>query len=106
MVEMNNSTFSFDFICHKEIVKEFCSLCNKNSFENTGISVKSVKENKDFISRFLHHNFNNSLLCSTFPSSKKYTDLKPSHKKNDKNKNKKNNNQLVFFQVYAKYMKE
>ena len=40
--------------------------------------------NVDIISYFLFHNFNNSLSCATFPTSMKYGDVTPIHKKDDK----------------------
>ena len=66
MVELNNPTLSFDFICREDVVKEIDKLCNKKASQNTYISVRIIKENKDLISYFSHHNFNNSLSCSTF----------------------------------------
>ena len=41
-------------------------------------------ENVDIISYFLYHDFNNSLSCTTFPTSMKYADVIPIHKKDDK----------------------
>ena len=40
--------------------------------------------NVDIISYFLFHNFNNSLSCATFPTSMKYGEVRPVHKKDDK----------------------
>ena len=41
------------------------------------IPVKVIKENKDIVAFFIHHNFNNSLSSSTFPTSLKYADVEP-----------------------------
>ena len=38
---------------------------------------------EDFVSYFLHHNFNNSLSCSTFLIGMKYTKVTPIRKKDD-----------------------
>ena len=61
-------------------------LTRKKSFTKTsqksGIPLKIIKENEDVISYFLYHNFNNS--CATFPTSMKYADVIPIHKKDDK----------------------
>ena len=38
----------------------------------------------DITSCFLYHNFNNSLSCATFPTSMKYADVIPIHKKDVK----------------------
>ena len=48
------------------------------------IPVKVIKENKDIVAFFIHHNFNNSLSSSTFPTALKYADVKPVFKKDDK----------------------
>ena len=47
------------------------------------IPVKVIKENKDIVA-FIHHNFNNSLSSSTFPTVVKYADFKPVFKNDDK----------------------
>ena len=43
MVELNYSTFSFDFIYRKVTVKEINKLCNKKASQNTNIPVKIFK---------------------------------------------------------------
>ena len=48
------------------------------------IPVKVIKGNKDVVAFFIHHNFNNSLSSSTFPTPLKYADVKPVFKKDDK----------------------
>ena len=48
------------------------------------IPVKLIKENKDIVAFFIHHNFNNSLSSSTFPIALKYAFVKPVFKKDDK----------------------
>ena len=47
------------------------------------IPFKAIKENKN-ISFFIHHNFNNSLSSSTFPTALKYGNFKPVFKKGAK----------------------
>ena len=76
---LGNSTFSFNFISHEDIVKELDKLKTKTASQKTDIPIKIVKENVDIISHFLHHNFNNSLSCSTFPTGMKYADVTPIH---------------------------
>ena len=97
MVELNYSTFSFDFIYRKVTVKEINKLCNKKASQNTNIPVKIFKEMKDIISFFFfffffpHHNFNNSLPYSTFSNARNYVDnVKPIHKKDDDKTDKEN----------------
>ena len=48
------------------------------------IPVKVIKENKDIVAFFIHHNFNNSLSSSIFSTALKYADIKPVSKKDDK----------------------
>ena len=42
MVELNNSKFSFDFICREKIVEEIGKLSSKKAFQNTDIPVKMI----------------------------------------------------------------
>ena len=51
------------------------------------IPVNLIKDNKDIVTFFMHHNFNNSLSSSTFPTTLKYADVKPVFKKIDKTDN-------------------
>ena len=81
---LGNSTFSFNFISHEDIVKELNKLKTKKASQKTDIPIKIVKENVDIISHFLHHNFSNSLSCSTFPTGMKYADVTSIHRKDDK----------------------
>ena len=48
------------------------------------IAVKEIKENKDILAFFIHHNFNNSFSNSAFSTALKYDDVKPVSKKDDK----------------------
>ena len=57
------------------------------------IPVKVIKENKDIVVFFIHHNFNNSLSSSTFPTALKYADVKPVFRKDDKER-------LIYNQMY------
>ena len=84
MKNFGNSTFSFNFISHDDIMKELNKLKTKKASQKTGIPIKLVKENVDIISHFLHHTFKNSLSCSTFPTGMKYADVTAIHKKDDK----------------------
>ena len=42
MVELNNSKFSFDFVCREKIVEEIGKLSSKKAFQNTDIPVKMI----------------------------------------------------------------
>ena len=61
MKNVGNSTFSFNFISHGNIVKELNKLKSNKASQKTDISIKIVKKNVDIISHFMYHNFNNSL---------------------------------------------
>ena len=84
MKNLGNSTFCFNFVSHDDIVKELNKLKTKKASQKTDIPIKIVKENVDIISHFLHHNFNKSLSCSSFPTGMKYADVTPIHKEDDK----------------------
>ena len=85
MKKLDNFTFSFNFISHDNIVKEFNKLKSKKASQKTDIPIgKIVKENIDVISHFVYHNFNNSLSCSFFPTGMRYADIAPNHKRDDK----------------------
>ena len=84
MKNLGSFTFSFNFISHDDIVKELNKFKNKKASQKTNIPIKIVKKKVDIISHFLYHNFNNSLSCYTFPTGKKYTDVTPIHKEDDK----------------------
>ena len=79
-----NSIFNFKFTSHEETEKEVNNLKIKKASQKSDIPLKIIKENVDIISYFLYHNFNNSLSCATFPTSMKYADVTPIHKKDDK----------------------
>ena len=84
MKNVGNSTFSFNFISHGNIVKELNKLKSNKASQKTDISIKIVKKNVDIISHFMYHNFNNSLSWSAFPTGMKYAYVTPIHKKHDK----------------------
>ena len=48
------------------------------------IPVKIIKENKDVISLYVFHNFNNPLSSCSFPTALKYDDVRPAFKKDNK----------------------
>ena len=62
-------------------------LDTKKTSQMNNIPVKVIKENKDIVALFIHHNFNNSLSSPTFPTALKYPDVKPVFKKDDKTVN-------------------
>ena len=84
MEKLGKPTFNFKFTSHKETEKEVNKLNIKKASQKSDIPLKNIKENVDIISHFLYHNFNNSLSCATFPTSMKYADVIPIHKKDDK----------------------
>ena len=84
MEKLGKPTFNFKFTSHEETEKEVNNLKIKKASQKSDIPLKIIKENVDIISYFLYHNFNNSLSCATFPTSMKYADVIPIHKKDDK----------------------
>ena len=82
--KLGKPTFNFKFTSHKETEKEVNNLKIKQASQKSDIPLKIIKENVDIISYFLCHNFDNSLSCATFPTSMKYADVIPTHKKDDK----------------------
>ena len=82
--KLGNPIFNFKFTSHKVTEKEVNNLKFKKASQKSDIPVKIIKENVDIVSYFLYHNFNNSLSCATFPTSMKYAEVTPIHKKDDK----------------------
>ena len=70
--KLGKPTFNFKFNSHEEIAKEDNNLKIKKASQKSDFPLKIIKENVDIISYFLHHNFNNSVSCATFPHSVKY----------------------------------
>ena len=58
--------------------------------------VKIIKENKDLVSFYVFHNFNNALSSCTFTAALKYADVRALFKKDDKT-NKENYRPLLSF---------
>ena len=84
MEKLGNPIFNFKFTSHEETEKEVNNLKIKKASQESDIPVKIIKENVDIISYFPYHKFNNLLPCATFPTSLKYADITPIHKKTDK----------------------
>ena len=60
--------FSFEFVGKPKVSKEINRSGGKSACQEHDIPVKLIKSNKDLFSHFIHHNFNNSLFISNFPS--------------------------------------
>ena len=84
MEKLVKSIFNFKFTSHEETEKEVNTLKIKKASKTSDTPLKIIKDNVDIISYFLYHNFNDLLSCTTFPTSIKYTDVIPIHKKDDK----------------------
>ena len=56
--------FSFEFIYNFQGNK---SIRHKKACQEHDISVKLIKSNKDLLSHFIYHHFNNPLFSSNFP---------------------------------------
>ena len=81
MEKVGKPTFNFKLTSHEGTEKEVNDLKIKKASQKSDIPLKIIKENVDIILYFLNHNFNNSLSCATFPTSMKYADVLPIHKK-------------------------
>ena len=77
--------FSFNFEIKNKILAEIHNLDNKKPCQESHIMVKIIKDNIDIFSKFIFHNFNNSIFDATFPSEFKNADLIPVFKKKDRN---------------------
>ena len=84
MKKLGKPTSNFKFTSHEETEKKVNNLKIKKASRKSDIPLKIIKENVDIISYFLYHNFNNSFSCANFPTSMKYADVIPIHKKDDK----------------------
>ena len=85
MEKLGKATFNFKFTSHEETEKEVDNLKIEKASQKWDIPLKIIKQkNVDIISYFLYHNCNNSWSCATFPTSMKYADVIPVHKKDDK----------------------
>ena len=85
MEKLGKATFNFKFTSHEETEKEVDNLKIEKASQKWDIPLKIIKQkNVDIISYFLYHNFNNSWSCATFPTSMKYADVIPVHKKDHK----------------------
>ena len=85
MEKLGKATFNFKFTSHEETEKEVDNLKIEKASQKWDIPLKIIKQkNVDIILYFLYHNCNNSWSCATFPTSMKYADVIPVHKKDDK----------------------
>ena len=55
----------------------------KKASQAADIQVKIIKENKDVVSLYVFHNFNNALSSCSFPTALRYADVQPAFKKDD-----------------------
>ena len=82
--ELGDPKFYFEYTTFDQTLKELEKLDPKKTSQTNDKPVKVIKGNKDILVFFIHHNFNNSLSSSTFPTALKYADVKPAFKKDDK----------------------
>ena len=57
-------SFAFEFISLEQTIQQVNKLSVKNASQTLDITVKIIRENKDLISYFVYHNFNNALSSS------------------------------------------
>ena len=87
--KLGDPKFYFEYTSYDQALKELEKLDPKKTSQMNDILVKVIKGNRDIVAFFIHHDFNNSLSSSTFPTALKYADVEPVFKKDDKT-NKKN----------------
>ena len=76
--------FHFEYTSLDQTLKGLEKLDPKIASHVNDIPVKAIKEIKDIVACFIHHNFNNLLSSFTFSTALKYSDVKPTFKKDDK----------------------
>ena len=77
-------SFSFGYTTQEKTYKALQNLDKKKTCQENDIPIKIIKSHKDIFSYFIHHNFNNSVYSSIFPSELKKADIIPIHKKKSK----------------------
>ena len=82
--KLDNPNFYLEYTSFNQTLKKLEKLDPKKTSQVNDIPVKAIKENKDIVAFFIHHDFNNSLSSSTIPTALKYADVKPVFKKDDK----------------------
>ena len=76
MTSIDNPKFGFRFVSLNEALTGINKLNRKKTSQATDIPVKIIKENKDVISFYVFHNFNNTLSSCSFPTALKYADVR------------------------------
>ena len=84
MTSMDNPKFNFKFVSLNETLDEVNKLNPEKVFQAIDTSVKIIKENKDVVSFYVFHNFNNALSSCSFSATLKYADVRLAFKKDDK----------------------
>ena len=84
MTSMDNLKLSFRFVSLNETLDGVNKFNPKKASQATDIPVKIIKDNKDVVSFYVFHNFNNALSSCSFPTSLKYADVRRAFKKDDK----------------------
>ena len=72
--------FSFGYTTQEKTYKTLQNLDKKKTCQENDIPVKIIKSHKDIFSYVIHHNFNNSLHSSVYPSEFKKADIIHIHK--------------------------
>ena len=102
--KLDSPNFYFEHTSFDQTLKELEKLDPKKTSQMNDILVKVIKENKDIVAFFIHHNFGNSLSSSTFPTALKYADVKPVFKKDGKS-NKENFRPISILPILSKVYK-
>ena len=77
MSKLVNPNFHFEYTFLDEILKGLEKLDSKKTSQVNDIPVKITKKGKGTAAFFIHHNLNNLLSSSTFPTTLKHANVRP-----------------------------
>ena len=75
---------SFHFVALEDTINEAVLLSEKNVSQALDIPDKIIKKNRNLMTYFILHNFNNAYSNSECPAKLKYANITPLFKKDDK----------------------
>ena len=84
MKERSQPKLSFHFVALEDTFNEAVLLSEKNVCQALDTPVKIIKKNRNLMTYFILHNFNNAYSNSECPAKLKYANITPLFKKDDK----------------------
>ena len=104
-VSKSKDLFEFSNMQKKKIFQEIVDLDASNACQDTDVPTKTIKENADIFTDFVHHSNNASINNGDFPSFLKLPNVIPVFKKDCKN-SKDNYRPINILKIYPEYTKE